>query len=429
MCEIKKKSDIELVFVHSYQIDIMNILLVCKKFPYPIKDGGSIAVLNLSRSLTELGCNVTLLTMNTTKHFYAEIEMPEAFEHFDAVHHVSIDNQVSYIGAFFNLFSKASYHVSRFVSPNFSAKLVALLRKQHFDIVQLETPMLAPYIPIIRNHSTAKIVMRSHNVEYEIWQRIANNTPFFLKRQYLHHAARKLKRFEIGCINEYDLTLAITQRDLASFRTMGLTQPAIVVPVGLDCREYSPDFTGYKKELSLGFIGSMDWIPNQEGLIWFFDHVWHKISERLPKLTLHIAGLNTPKWLYQYAAKRVKIYGEVENATRFMNKHVVMLAPIFSGSGMRVKILEAMALGRVVITTSIGLEGIEAQHGEEVLIADSPQGFIECIDFCSKNRLAALKIGQNAQILAQKQYDNFEIGKKVIRAYKQLQQAGTEKVR
>jgi polysaccharide biosynthesis protein PslH len=415
-------------FYVSYQTDVMNILLVCKKFPYPIKDGGSIAVLNLSKSLAELGCNVTLLTMNTTKHFYAEIEMPEAFEHFEAVHHVAINNQVSYSGAFFNLFSQESYHVSRFISPNFETKLIELLTKQHFDIVQLETPMLAPYISVIREVSKAKVVMRSHNVEYEIWKRIANNTPFFLKRWYLHHAAGKLKRFEIDFINAYDLTLAITQRDLTIFKKLGLTQPSLVVPVGLDCRDYSPDLTPYKRELSVGFIGSLDWLPNQEGLIWFFDHVWSKVSEHLPKLTLHIAGLNTPKWLYDYADKRVKIYGEVENATRFMNKHVIMLAPIFSGSGMRVKILEAMALGRVVITTTIGLEGIEARHGEEVLIADTPQGFIECIDYCYKNRGIALKIGQKAQILAQKQYDNFEIGKKVIRAYTQLDGAKARKV-
>lgn len=398
----------------------MKILQLCKKFPYPLKDGEAIAVNSLSKSLRELGCEVTLLAMNTTKHFYDISQLPKDFNHYVAIHTELIDNRLKPWGAFANLFSKKSYHISRFESAAFHHKLIQLLQSQTFDIIQLESPYLAPYIPTIRQYSNAKIAMRAHNVEHEIWHRVAYNSRFLLKKWYLKHLTKKLQRYEIEQLKHYDLLIPITQRDLDIFRFLGYKKAAVVAPVGVNSKDYPADFSSFQKALSLGFIGSLDWMPNQEGLRWFFDQVWFPLQRQFPTLTFHIAGRNAPNWLKQLTLPNVVFHGEVPDAKAFMNQHSIMVVPLFSGSGMRVKILEGMALGRVIITTSMGLEGIDTQHLREVLLADSVESFVEAIALCQQDATFALKIGEQARNFVLQHYDNRAIALQLLQAYTQL---------
>ena len=134
----------------------MHILQLCKKFPYPLKDGEVIAVNTLAKSLKELGAEMTLLTMNTSKHRVNVAELPESFTSiYKTIHHVDINNNITIWGAFKNLFEKESYHVTRFVSKNYELKLIEILKHETFDVIQLETVFLSPYIPIIRQYSKA----------------------------------------------------------------------------------------------------------------------------------------------------------------------------------------------------------------------------------------------------------------------------------
>ena len=142
----------------------MKILQLCKKFPYPLKDGESIAVTYLSKALNQLGNQVTLLTMNTKKHYFDIAELPANYDQYQSIHFTDVDNEVKPFDAFLNLFSDDSYHISRFISIPFEQKLIEILKSEEFDFVQIETVNLAPYIPVIRRYSEAKISMRSHNV-------------------------------------------------------------------------------------------------------------------------------------------------------------------------------------------------------------------------------------------------------------------------
>ena len=144
----------------------MKILQLCKKFPYPLKDGESIAVTTLSRALRELGCQVSLLAMNTHKHFFNSNGCPEALSHYKDIFKVPVDNRVKPTEAFLNLFSRESYHIARFISPAFQRQLIEVLKNNTYDLIQLETPYLSPYIPTIRKYSDALIAMRAHNVEH-----------------------------------------------------------------------------------------------------------------------------------------------------------------------------------------------------------------------------------------------------------------------
>ncbi len=396
----------------------MKILQLCKKFPYPLKDGESIAVTTLSRALHELGCEVSLLAMNTRKHYFTDNGRPEALGHYRDIYKVPVDNRVKPADAFLNLFSRESYHITRFISQAFRAQLIEVLKNNTFDLIQLETPYLSPYISTIRQYSDALVSMRAHNVEHEIWRRITANTTFLPKRWYLEHLVRKLYRYEVEQLKQYDILVAITQRDLDCFRKLGYRNAAVVAPIGIYSESYQPDYDSYRRRFSLSFIGSLDWMPNLEGLQWFLQKIWEPLRKKYPGLEFHIAGRNTPGgWEHKLAPKNIIIHGEVPDAAEFINGHNLMVVPLLSGSGMRAKILEAMALGRVVLSTTVGLEGIAARPGKEVLLADTPDQFLRQVEFCLQQGRQLEYMGRQARKLVVEQYDSRAIARRLLEAY------------
>ncbi len=405
----------------------MKILQLCKKFPFPLKDGESIAITNLSSALSKLGCEMTLLAMNTSKHYFDGTVFPTPLQHYKAIHNVDIDNRINITDAFMNLFSDESYHISRFISKEFESKLIQLLQSNSYDIVQLETLYLAPYIDTIRKYSKAKIAMRAHNVEHEIWERITQNTNSAPRKWYLNHLTKKLKKYEQAQLNKYDLLIPITARDLDIFKSFGFKKQSIVSPIGLDGSAYHENNKSFKRDISLSFIGSLDWKPNIEGLEWFLKNVWDKLHQDNPTLQLHVAGRNTPDWLLNKKIPNVIMHGEIEDASEFINKHSVMIVPLLSGSGMRAKILEGMALGKVVLTTSLGLEGIDAQHLKNVLVADTPAEFSKCLNWAYNQNGQLQTLGANAQKFVNTEYDNLSIGENLLNAYQSFYPTASRK--
>lgn len=397
----------------------MRILVLTKKFPYPLRDGESIAVSYLCRALKEAGCQLDLLSMNTSKHFFELDQLPADYDFFDHIYTVPVDNRIKAIDAGINLISGASYHLSRYDVKAFHEQLASILKANTYDVVQLETMFLTPYVKTIRKHSKAKIVLRSHNVEHEIWERQTEQLQKSLKRLYVKVQTQRLRKYELGHLNDYDLLMAITQRDLKRFRQKGLQTDAISVPIGLEMSAYNYPALDLKKR-SFAYIGSMDWEPNQHGVQWLINEVWPKVIEIYPQAELHIAGRNMPEKFKQNKAKGLHIHGEVADAKDFITKHPFFVVPLFSGSGMRVKILEAMALGRAVISTSIGLEGIEAQPGTDVLLADEADQFaFDMIRLLAEPKLVQQLSAAAAQ-LVRTQYDNGRIAQSVLAAYRDL---------
>jgi len=400
----------------------MRILQLCKKFPYPLKDGESIAVTALSRSMKELGHEVHLLAMNTRKHFFPVEDLPKSFNHYEKVHSVEVDNRVKPFQALWHLRGEASYHIIRFCSKAFEQRLVQLIQSTDFDVIQLETPYLSPYIPAIRKHTNAVISMRAHNVEFEIWDRISQNTSFLPKRWYLQHLTDRLRQYEVSQLKAYDHLAAITRRDLNRFRQLGYEGSATVTPIGVDSHTYTPDYSSFQKPLTLSFIGSLDWMPNLEGLQWFLDEVWPLVQGRHPGLTLHVAGRNTPKWLLRLNRSGIKVEGEVPSATQFINQHSLMVVPLLSGSGMRAKILEGMALGKAVISTGMGMEGIGVQHGTQALMADTAVSFAQqithALELHENSQLE--QMGREARRFVLDRYDSLEVARCLVQAYAEL---------
>ena len=381
----------------------MRVLFLCNKSPFPPREGGPLAMNANIQSLIKAGHNVKVLALNTNKYHVDPEEIPGEYKEKTGIEFVYVDLSINPIDAFLNLFSPSSYHVNRFISDAVESKLIEILSEHAFDIVQLEMLYMTPYIDVIRKHSRAKVVLRSHNVEHLIWQRVAETTGNPLKRWYLGHLTRKLKNYEIGHLNRYDGVATISSKDEAFFRKKGCNIPLTTVPFGVDTGEYEAGKTEYEFP-SLFHLGSMNWMPNEEGISWFIEHSWPLIHREFPDLKLYLAGRAMPDWLKNLRKPNVEVPGEVDDAREFIHSKAIMVVPLFSGSGIRIKIIEGMAMGKAIISTSIGAEGINYSHGQNILIADTPEAFLEAVKKCISGKPFCDKLGGNARKLIEKEH-------------------------
>lgn len=396
----------------------MNILQVTNKVPYPTKDGGAIACMNLTRGFSLLGHNVTVISMNTLKHRVLLKEIPESVKDLAEFKLVDVPARISVISALRNLiFSKKPYSAVRFISESFKTELQNLLKENQFDIIQLEGLYVCPYIPVIRENSNAKIAYRSHNIEHEIWNRSAIMAKGFVEL-YFKILSKRLRKFEIEILNSYDLLVPITERDGAILDKLGNKKPRHVSQTGIDASMLIPNSKNLEHP-SLFHIGSLEWAPNQEGLIWFLENCWPEIHLKYPELKFYVAGRNAPDWFQRkLALPKVIFKGEVADAYEFMNSKSIMLVPLLSGSGMRIKIIEGMALGKPIVTTCVGTEGISTTSGENIIVADDAIDFNQAIIELIENRDFFDKISKNAVEYIHEKFDNLVSSGALVEFYK-----------
>jgi len=382
----------------------MKILFLCNKSPWPPREGGPMAMNMFIEGLLAKGHEVKVLAVNSWKYNITRNNIPESYLQKTGLELIDVDLRIKAPDAFLNLFTSRSYHVQRFISGQFSKRLTEVLQRGQYDVVQLETLFMCPYIPVIRSHSDALVIFRAHNIEHRIWQRIAGETRNPLKKWYLRHLAKTLRIYEESAITTVDGIVPITANDGVWFREKVAEKiPVEAIPFGMNVGQ-PPEPSDGNAVPSLFSIGSMNWIPNQEGIRWFLKEVWPDVHHHFPGLHYYIAGREMPAWMRELEIPNVHILGEVEDAGEFISQHTVMIVPLFSGSGIRIKIIEGMAAGKTVISTTLGAEGIEYTRQENILLADRPCEFFEMISICINNQERREKTGLNARKLILEHY-------------------------
>lgn len=393
----------------------MKVLQICNKPPIPAVDGGCMAINKISQGLLQKGVELKILTASTEKHPFLPEQIPQDFRKKTKIEGVFLDTRVNVIDAFSALVTSDSYNISRFFSADLNKRLVEILQETDFDVVHLESLFMTPYIGTIRSHSKAKIILRSHNLEHLIWERLANSTGNGAKRVYLKHLASKLKKYELETINQVDGIAAISKEDTDRFHDLDCSKPLITIPFGIEIEDYVIEDSKNPKKNRLFHIGAMNWEPNKEAINWFIDSIF-PIVQHLD-LEVHIAGRSMPSYLKKVESEKLKVHGEVKSAQQFMNQNDIMIVPLLSGSGMRIKIIEGMAMGKAVITTSIGAEGIACTHNKDILIADSAKDFAKAIESLISNPDKVAELGKNARQLVEDQYSNASIINELISFY------------
>ena len=295
--------------------------------------------------------------------------------------------------AFQSLFSKSSYNTNRFYSNSFAKRLKELIKENSFDIVLLEGLYVCPYFEMISKNSNAKIVLRAHNVESDIWKGLAKQTNNLLKKSYLNLLQKKLFNYEKSIVSKMDGIICISKKD-ANWMKKQNAKNINTIPFAIDI-EIETNSPAEKN--TIFHIGSMDWMSNLNGVKWFLNKVFPLINQQKKEVILHLAGRGMPDYFNDLSGENIMIDGEVENAKAFMKKYNLMIVPLWSGSGIRIKILEAMALGKTIISTSIGASGIHYADNKNILIADTAEEFFNQIIWCFENPVESRKIGVNAK--------------------------------
>jgi glycosyltransferase involved in cell wall biosynthesis len=396
----------------------MKILQLCSKLPFPEKDGGAIAVGVFTKALLKTGNKVKMLAMNTSKHFVDNNSIPKEFAETIGLETVYVDISVKPIAALTHLLRRKSYNVSRFYSDKFEHKLSEILQKETFDIIQLEGLYVTPYIKTIRKHSDAPVILREHNIEWFIWERLAKEEKNLIKRKYINALTKQLKAYEKDLLKRCDGITTFTITDMQHLRDMGCKIPIAHIPFGIDIPNYRP--APAKEQSSLFYIGALDWRPNIQGLEWLLQKVWPKINGAFPQLKFHIAGRNMPEKYKTTQIAGIVFHGEVESALNFMNDYSIMVIPLLAGSGVRVKIIEAMALQKPIITTGIGIEGIECNYENDIMIANTPEEFFNATKQLVENSAFAGQIALNARCYIETNHDIDKITNHLLVFYKDI---------
>lgn len=397
----------------------MKVLQICHKSPYPPREGGPIAINCITQGLLKSGIKVKVLAINTPKYKVRTSEIPVEYINSCSYESVYIDTSVKFDQAFLYLFNGKSYIADRFYSSAFERKIKETLQAEEYDIIQLESIYVAHYLDIIRKYSSAKIVLRSHNIEHLLWQRIARTSRNPLKRFYFIHLAHRLKKFENAIIEKVDGIAAISPVDQQYFSKFFPLKPVITIPVGIDIDNLGQELV-QREFPGIFHLGSMDWMPNIDGIRWLIQHVWPAVHHKFPGIKLYLAGRNMPSWLSEIHQPGVVIVGMVEDAYLFMQSRSIMVVPVLSGGGMRVKIIEGWACGNAVIATSIGAEGTKYQHCKNILIADTADEFIKQLTDCINNPELCTSLAEGGRKTVFEYYDNNRITTMLLDFYKTL---------
>ena len=403
----------------------MHILQLCPRVPFPLTTGGAIAMYDAAAGLVQAGHRVTMLAINTPKHYQPADALDHLGPNFRLVT-VDVDTNITPVRALKNLlFSRQPYIVERFISLGMGAKLLEILRTEEVAIVQMEGTFTAWYADWLGRQDSAELrvpplVLRAHNVENTIWHMLAGRARNPLKRLFLGNMAGRLEAFERRHLPQFDAVAAITADDAQRLRDLGCPEPVLFIPAGVDLSRFQSNPALRPKPRTLFLIGSLNWLPNQEGLDWLLREVWPTLHAEMPDVELHIAGSGTPEELLKPRTDNVFVHGFVESAPEFMQQYELMLVPLLSGGGMRIKIIEGMALGKAVLSTTLGAEGIAVRDGQDILLRDTAAEWLDALRAWARGQVATAEIGAAAARTATQLYDRRRVTQQFVDLYERL---------
>lgn len=353
---------------------ILNILILSHKPPYPILDGGCLAMSRLLEDLRSLDKvnKISYHTIETSKHPFDKTAFFK-HEHLKVTPHY-IDTRVTISGAILALLKQESYNLKRFKCNKVLLKLKQDLQSESYDFVIFESLFTAVYAPELRSFSKAKFIYRAHNIENQIWKDLATHAKNIFKKWYLNQLAYSLKWAERSAWSEdqggLDLILTISQSDLQQIEGQTLTA----------CK-YLPASIERPQQLSsaapdkLCFIGAFDWKPNVEAVDWFLNHVFLYIQQRYPAIEFHIAGKGSEN-RKQWQLPGVVVHGFVPDAKAFIASNGIFVGCLQSGSGVKMKIIEAMSVGAPIVLSTKSTDGLSElpkhliQHDQAAFLSD-----------------------------------------------------------
>lgn len=392
----------------------MKILYLTNKPIFPVVDGGCKAMHQFLSCLLKSDLDVKHICLSTHKHPFELTNYPKELREKLPIDYYAVDTKIKISEAIKHLFKRESFNISRFDSPQIHENLHKELLNNNYTHIILESLFLSTYVSTIRKFPSVKIIVRTHNVEHKIWEQLAKNTTNPIKRWYLNRLATDLKSHELAVLNKVDLLATISNTDGEEFKKLGIIAPIVTIPVAMDSHENTEDYTSK----SIFFLGSMNWQPNIEAVNWLVNEIFPTVKAKIPQATLRLAGSFMLDSFPTNELKGVVNHGFVDDSSLFMQSHGILVLPIQSGSGVRMKMLEAMSLGIPVITTLVGAQGINDFN--TICIAETTEQFTEKIIELLQSPEKQSVLGNNAFHYMAKNYSISTISKLIRERLEQL---------
>lgn len=368
-------------------------------------------MLELARSAAASGADIEVLALNPRKHFVEDAVVCEGLDPIPASV-VSADTSAIIRPLARSLVTREPFVVARFHSREMEAALRQRLRAHRHDVVIIESPFLTAYLPLIRRESDARVVLRAQNVEFRIWEALAANARG-VRAAARALVARGVRVWELGTLNDFDGVLAITEADAKQFRNLGCRRPMHVLPCSVEMQPATE--TRPIDPRAIYFIGSMKYRPNLEAAAWIIDELWPRIRAMEPECRLTLAGLDFPQALATRAREvGIDVQRDVPDVRDFAAPFGVMIAPLLSGGGMRVKVLESLAMGKAVVATTIGAGGLDLTPGRDVLIEDDADAFAHAVVRCVRDPDFSCALGNAGRERVRELYDPLRLGAELL---------------
>ena len=358
----------------------MHLLWIKSEFLHPIDKGGRIRTYNMLRALKRQH-QVTYLTLDNGKA--APDAAARALEYCHDVIRVPFEEAPRRSPRFWlellgNLVSPLPYAIAKWRSPALRKEVVRAVAERGIDVVICDFLAPSQNVP---DGLGCPIVLFQHNVEAAIWRRHAEVRTNPLTKAYFREQWRRMERFERQECRRFDRVIAVSRNDAVAIEQEYGVGPVADVPTGVDVDYFRPAGRAIKEPHNLVFTGSMDWLPNEDGITWFVDDVLPRIHERIPDVTLTVVGRNPPPRIEQLATqdRRLRVTGSVPDVRPYMESASIFVVPLRVGGGTRLKIYEALAMELPLVSTTIGAEGLPLEDGEHMLVADDAAGFAQAV--------------------------------------------------
>lgn len=389
---------------------MMKILVIDEEFPIPLNSGKRIRTFNLYRELAKIN-EVSYLAYGDAQSEAGNVLRENNIKPFG----VPMPNRTQsgikfYVRLLLNLFSRYPYIVTSHYTNTFKNALSQLIKKNHYDIIICEW---TPYARFIKDFSYPKKVIVTHNVESRIWRRYRDTETNPFKKIYIAIQYKKVLAFEKKCFKWADGVTAVSKEEASIISRFDFTGQLEVIENGVDIDYFRPLDTTIDPDMLVS-TGSMDWRPNQDAAVFFATEIFPIIKKRNTRVRAAFVGRNPPRKIKELEKiDGITIAGTVDDVRPYIAKAALIIVPLRVGGGTRLKILEALAMKKVVISTRVGAEGLDVTDNKNIILADDKKQFAEAVVLCLKDDSLRSRLGEEGRILVEKHYCWRDLGRKL----------------
>lgn len=398
------------------------ILWLSHFLPYPPKGGNLQRSYNLLKELSKYN-DVTVLAFNQKAICPTDAQIQEGIDHLSqfcriaAVYPIASDctRMDKYLLLIKSLLPWKTYTIEWLNSRAYADHLANLLQMEEFDLLHVDTISL---FPLIKNPQNYTIALTHHNIESQMLKRRAANETHLLKKCLYAWEAAKLERAEKRICPQVALNITCSSLDSIRLEMIAPGIKCIDIPNGVDLNYFHP-IAETRLEKSLVFAGGLTWYPNLAAMSFFLKSVWPKLQQEIPDITMTVIGRSPPAWMLamQEQYPKLKVTGFVDDVRPYIDSACIYICPINDGGGTKLKILDALAMGKAIIAHPIACEGIEVENHTTVVFAQTPEEYITEIKALLLNSDKIQRMEQAAFNLAKEKYDFVKLGEKLNEAY------------